>query len=58
VKGEFGAASAVEIVSQDGTLLGKGLTGMSAGAIRSAAGQHTSVAGGEVVHRDDLVVLA
>ncbi len=58
VTGEFATAAAVEVVSEDGALLGKGLTGMSAAEIRSSAGQHTSVAGGEVIHRDDLVVLA
>jgi len=58
VAGEFAATAAVEIVSRDGVLLGKGLARMSAAEIRSSAGQHTSVAGGEVIHRDDLVILA
>ncbi len=58
VAGEFAATAAVEVVNQSGVLLGKGLAGMSAAEIRSSAGQHTSVAGGEVIHRDDLVVLA
>jgi len=58
VAGEFASSAAVEVVGEDGGLLGKGLTGMGADDIRASAGQHTSVAGGEVIHRDDLVLLA
>jgi len=56
VEGSFPAGVAVEVV-YDGDLVAKGLTSMSAGDIVAVRGQHTEVAGGEVIHRDDLVVL-
>ena len=57
VEGEFDAGSAVEVVTGDGSLVGKGLAGLSATELRAALGMHSSQAGGEAVHRDDLVVL-
>ena len=57
VTGTFSVGAAVEIADSTG-LLAKGLVKMSADSIRSSRGQHSSVAGGEVIHRDDLVVLA
>jgi glutamate 5-kinase len=56
VNGGFSAGSAVDVV-HDGGLLAKGLVAMSSDEILAVLGQHTSVAGGEVIHRDDLVVL-
>ena len=49
---------AVEVCDASGRLVGKGLAGLAAAALRKVLGQHTSVAGGAAVHRDDLIVLA
>lgn len=57
VEGSFAAGAAVEVRLGE-TLLAKGLTSMPAAEIARVKGEHTSVAGGEVIHRDDLVVLA
>ncbi len=56
VEGTFASGVAVEVV-HDGGLIAKGLTSMSAVDIVAVRGQHSDVAGGEVIHRDDLVVL-
>lgn len=56
VDGLFGAGAAVE-VKQDGQLIAKGLSEMPSVEIARVRGEHSSVAGGEVIHRDDLVVL-
>jgi len=56
VDGEFQGGVAVE-VRNEGRLIAKGLVSMSAAEIVGARGVHSSVAGGEVIHRDDLVVL-
>ena len=56
VEGSFPHGAAVE-VTLDGQLIAKGLSAMSAVEIARVRGEHTSVAGGEVIHRDDLVVL-
>lgn len=56
VEGSFSAGAAVEVRHKN-VLVAKGLTAMSADEIRTGRGQHSSVAGGEVIHRDDLVVL-
>jgi glutamate 5-kinase len=56
VGGGFPVGAAIE-VRHDGHLIAKGLASLSAADIVSTRGQHTSVAGGEVIHRDDLVVL-
>jgi len=58
VDGEFDAGSAVEVVTADGELVGKGLAGLSSTELRASLGRHSSEAGGEAIHRDDLVVLA
>jgi len=58
VIGAFEAGAAVEIAGPSGTLVGKGLVGMSAEEVRAVAGRHSSLAGGAVVHRDDLVLFA
>jgi glutamate 5-kinase len=56
VDGVFSAGAAVEVKHGD-RLIAKGLASMSAAEIARVRGEHTSVAGGEVIHRDDLVVL-
>ena len=56
VHGDFSAGAAVEVALGD-DLIAKGLTSLSADEIGRVLGQHTAVAGGEVIHRDDLVVL-
>ncbi len=57
VQGEFTVGDAVEIVDSDGGLVGKGLARVGSSMLDHVAGRHTSEVGGEVVHRDDLVVL-
>jgi glutamate 5-kinase len=57
VGGRFDAGSAIEVATPDGAVIGKGLAGMAAHEVESALGQHTEVAGGAVIHRDDLVIL-
>ncbi len=56
VEGSFANGAAVEVRHGE-RFIAKGLTAMSAGAIAKVQGKHTSLAGGEVIHRDDLVVL-
>jgi glutamate 5-kinase len=55
--GSFAADDAVEVVGPDGGLVGKGLVRRGSGEIAAVIGRHSSAAGGEVIHRDDLVVL-
>lgn len=57
VEGRFDSGAAVEVVDPAGALIAKGLAGLSAAAIEAVIGHHSSVAGGSVIHRDDLVVL-
>lgn len=56
VGGRFARGAAVE-VRQGDALIAKGLTSMSSEEIIRVRGEHSSIAGGEVIHRDDLVVL-
>lgn len=56
VHGDFGQGSAVEIVGETG-VAAKGITRLSAREVEMGLGQHSSVVSGEVVHRDDLLVL-
>jgi glutamate 5-kinase len=56
-EGEFGVGDAVEVVDGGGGFVGKGLVGVGSAQLRQVAGRHTSEVGGEVIHRDDLVVL-
>lgn len=56
VEGDFPEGAAVEVLSS-GDLVAKGLVAMSASDVHRMRGEHSSVAGGEVIHRDDLVVL-
>ncbi len=63
VEGDFIKGDALEICSQEGTLLAKGLSNYSAREIRSVQGKHSSEIaeilgydyGEEVIHRNDLV---
>jgi glutamate 5-kinase len=57
VEGDFAVGDAVEVIDTSGALVGKGLAGVAASTLRRVAGRHTSEVGGEVIHRDDLVVL-
>jgi glutamate 5-kinase len=57
VEGGFESGAAVEVVLHDGSLVGKGLAGLSADDLREMRGRHSSEAGGAAIHRDDLVVL-
>jgi glutamate 5-kinase len=62
VEGDFAADDAVEVVTEDGRVFAKGLVRAGAGAVRGIAGLRTNeLPEGmppEVIHRDDLVVLA
>jgi glutamate 5-kinase len=55
--GDFAVGDAVEVIDPNGELVGKGLAGVGASMLADVAGRHTSEVGGEVIHRDDLVVL-
>ena len=61
VIGDFGADSAVEIAGPDGRVFAKGLCRHPAERVRNLAGRRTTDLPadlpGEVVHRDDLVLL-
>jgi len=57
VSGDFPAGAAVEVLDTDGGLVGKGVVRAAAADLRASIGQHSSVVGGEAIHRDDLVVL-
>ena len=56
VKGSFQRFQAVEIARSDGSLIAKGISRLSASELLGVVGEHSSSAGGEVVHRDDLVI--
>jgi glutamate 5-kinase len=66
VVGEFAAGEAVELTGEDGAAVARGLTRYAASEIRKIAGRKSSEIeralgfkdSDEVVHRDDLVVLA
>lgn len=57
VDGVFTRGDAVEVVDAAGSLVAKGIVRFDAEDLRSALGKHSSQVGGEVIHRDDLVVL-
>lgn len=57
VEGTFERGDAVEITTTSGDLVAKGIARVGSDALREVAGQHSSEVGGEVVHRDDMVVL-
>ena len=56
VSGTFERADAVEVSDVAGSILGKGLVRLSSAELSEAIGSHSSIVGGEVIHRDDLVV--
>lgn len=56
VEGSFAVGDAIEVVALDGTVVAKGRAAMDHASVAQAAGRHSIEAGGEVVHRDDLVV--
>ena len=62
VEGRFDADDAVEVVADDGVAFAKGLVRYGSDALRGVAGRRTGDlpdgAPHEVIHRDDLVVLA
>lgn len=57
VESQFSSGDAVEVVNSQGDLVGKGLVSVGSSMLERVAGRHTSEVGGEVIHRDDLVVL-
>ena len=58
VEGSFVAGDAIDVVALDGRVVAKGRAAMDHTAVAASAGRHSAEAGGEVVHRDDLVVFA
>ena len=56
VAGVFEAGMAVRVTC-DGSLIAKGLVRHGSVDIQDIRGQHSSIAGGAVIHRDDLVML-
>ncbi len=56
IEGEFEPGDAVTVTSS-GRLVAKGLVRLGFEGIRDGIGRHSSVTGGVVIHRDDLVVL-
>jgi glutamate 5-kinase len=58
LEGEFGPGDAVEVFGPGDELIAKGLVRIGADELRHGLGKHSSLSGGVVVHRDDLVVLA
>jgi glutamate 5-kinase len=55
--GDFAEGAAVEVKDARGSLIGKGLVRFSAQKLAEVVGRHSSEVGGEVIHRDDLVIL-
>jgi glutamate 5-kinase len=47
----------VEVIDGNGALVAKGLVRIGSSTLETVVGRHTSEVGGEVIHRDDLVVL-
>jgi glutamate 5-kinase len=63
IRGEFVEGAAVEVLDQEGSLIAKGLVTLSAAVLTPLLGRQSSAIdvegwGGEVIHRDDLVVLS
>lgn len=57
VDGTFERGDAVEVVDTDGELVAKGIVRVGSDVLADGAGSHSSAIGGEVIHRDDMVVL-
>ena len=58
VEGSFDAGDAVEVYGPGERFIGKGLVALPSARLEGLQGKHSSEVGGEVIHRDDLVVLA
>ncbi len=58
VDGQFDRSQAVEVLASDGSLVAKGISRLTSADVARVMGSHSSNAGGEVIHRDDLVVVA
>ena len=63
IRGDFVEGAAVEVLDHEGSLIAKGLVTLSAMVLEPLLGKHSSAItvegwGGEVIHRDDLVLLA
>jgi len=58
VHGTFEPGDAVDVTGPGGGVIARGITRLSSGELSAAIGHHSSRTGGEVIHRDDLVVLA
>jgi glutamate 5-kinase len=55
--GEFDRGDAVEVLDTTGALVAKGICRFGSAELADTAGRHSDAIGGEVIHRDDLVVL-
>jgi glutamate 5-kinase len=55
--GEFSRGDAVEVVDGSGALVAKGISRFGSDVLSDSVGRHSDAIGGEVIHRDDLVVL-
>ena len=55
--GDFARGDAVEVLDGSGALVAKGISRFGSDVLADTAGHHSDAIGGEVVHRDDLVVL-
>ncbi|MFV1970681.1 MAG: glutamate 5-kinase, partial [Acidimicrobiia bacterium] len=57
VSGDFLRGDAVEVLDENDSLFAKGISRFSSDHLEERAGHHSDAIGGEVIHRDDLVVL-
>lgn len=57
VEGAFDRGDAVEVLTGAGDLVAKGIVRIGSEQLGEVAGRHSSEVGGEVIHRDDMVVL-
>lgn len=57
VRGDFVRGAAVEVHDVSGALVAKGISRFGSKDLAQRAGHHSNTIGGEVIHRDDLVVL-
>jgi len=55
--GDFSRGDAVEVLNEHGALFAKGISRFSSDTLKETAGHRGEAVGGEVIHRDDLVVL-
>ncbi len=55
--GGFRRLQAIEVLTTDGHLVAKGLTRLSASELDRVIGSRSPKTGGEVIHRDDLVIV-